>query len=228
LGAIAQLFIKLFPTKRIMQAKNVALFDMDGTLCDYTGQLSKDLKKLRSPGEPEFLGESWEATDYIKRRIDMIRASQAWWENLPKLQLGWDILTVAQELRYRVMVLTQGPKRNPAAWAGKKIWIDKNLGQDVDVTITRDKGLVYGKVLVDDFPEYIERWLKWRKNGLVIMPANKSNENYAHKQVIRYDGTNLKEVKSAMEKRLQTTPGLWQLRGEKREPPKSKERSRRS
>lgn len=69
----------------------------------------------------------------------------------------------------------------------------------MDITITRDKGLVYGKVLVDDYPGYIERWLKWRKNGLVIMPASKSNKDFKHEQVIRYDGSNLEEVSLAME-----------------------------
>jgi hypothetical protein len=96
------------------------------------------------------------------------------------------------------MVLTQGPRRNANAWTGKKLWIDKNLGQDVDITITRDKGLVYGKVLVDDFPEYIERWLEWRPRGLVIMPVNESNINFKHPQVIRYDGFNFIEVAAAM------------------------------
>jgi hypothetical protein len=48
------------------------------------------------------------------------------------------------------VILTQGPRRNANAWTGKKLWIDRNLGPDTDVTITRDKGLVYGKVLVDD------------------------------------------------------------------------------
>ena len=84
--------------------------------------------------------------------------------------------------------------------SGKKKWIDKNLGEDVDFTITRDKGLVYGKVLVDDYPQYIERWLKWRERGLVIMPANESNKYFNHQQVIRYDGTNLEEVSKAMER----------------------------
>jgi hypothetical protein len=44
------------------------------------------------------------------------------------------------------MILTQGPRKNPASWAGKKKCIDRHLGQDADITITRDKGLVYGKV----------------------------------------------------------------------------------
>lgn len=184
------------------RSEDVALFDMDDTLCDYSGQILKDLRRLTSPGEPEFVGQIRDAPDYVQRRADLMMASQEWWESLPRLQLGWDVLNVAQDQGYRVMILTQGPSRYPSAWTGKKLWIDKNMGQEVDVTITRDKGLVYGKVLVDDFPGYIERWLRWRKNGLVIMPANDSNKNYRHAQVVRYDGTNLEEVRLVMEARL--------------------------
>ena len=86
------------------------------------------------------------------------------------------------------------------SWKGKKKWVDKYLGPETDITITRDKGIVYGKVLVDDYPGYIERWLSWRDRGLVIMPANKDNINFSHPQVIRYDGSNLDIVKRAMKK----------------------------
>ena len=53
-----------------------------------------------------------------------------------------------------------------------------------------------------NFIPYTESWLKHRKRGLVIMPANKSNEGYNHSNVIRYDGSksNLAEVEKAMEK----------------------------
>ena len=77
---------------------------------------------------------------------------------------------------------------------------NKNLGKDIDITITRDKSLVYGKVLVDDYPAYAERWLKHRSRGLVIMPANKDNREYKHPQVIRFDGSNLAQVREAMER----------------------------
>ena len=97
------------------------------------------------------------------------------------------------------MILTQAPRKEHLALSGKKKWLDKNL-PGIDFTMTRDKGLVYGKVFVDDFIPYIERWLTWRKNGLVIMPAGKHNERYLHEQVIRYDGSNTKEVYEAMEK----------------------------
>lgn len=183
-----------------MKPEDIALFDMDGTLCDYEKGLREGLEKLRSPEEPLYnLPVRDTFPQYIRNRANLIRSAEEWWENLPKLGLGWDILKVAKDLGFRIMILTQGPKSNPAAWSGKKKWIDKNLGNEVDVTITRDKGLVYGKVLVDDFPDYAERWLTWRKRGLVIMPANNANREYNHPKVIRYEGTNLAEVEKAMQ-----------------------------
>ena len=138
--------------------EDVALFDMDGTLCDYEKSLLEKLEEFRSPNEPIWNSPvKDDAPEYIKRRADMIRHSEEWWTNLPKLQLGWDVLGIAKELGYKIMILTQGPKANPFSWSGKKMWIDKHLGQDVDLTITRDKGLVYGRVLVDDFPKYQEK-----------------------------------------------------------------------
>jgi len=176
----------------------IALFDMDGTLCDYSKGLFGALESLRSPSEPVYHLPLNDVPDYINTRADLIRASSSWWENLERFQLGWDVLHIAKELDYRIMILTQGPRRNPESWAGKKRWIDKNLGEDTDITITRDKGIVYGKVLVDDFPKYLERWLNWRERGLVIMPSNELNKDYKHPQVIRYDGTNLDKVSRAM------------------------------
>ena len=184
------------------QDENVALFDLDGTLCDFENQIMKDMEQMRSEEEPKIRKWTHAHPKHIERRMDAIMASPDWWEKLPRLQLGWDVLEVAMDLGYRIMILTQGPRRNPSSWVGKKLWIDRNLGPDTDITITRDKGLVYGKVLVDDSPQYVERWLVWRKRGLVIMPANSANEDYKHRQVLRYDGTNLQDVRAAMEKRL--------------------------
>ena len=62
---------------------------------------------------------------------------------------------LAKELGYKRKILTQGPKRNPFAWSGKKMWIDKRLGVNTEITVTRDKSGSYGKVLVDDYPSTI-------------------------------------------------------------------------
>lgn len=189
-----------------MRTEKIALFDMDGTLCDYDKGLNISLDPLRSPEEPVFSGPVRDdAPDYIRKRADLIRLSSDWWANLPQFHLGFDIWAMSETLGFRRMILTQGPKRNPNAWTGKKLWIDRNLGQDVDITITRDKGLVYGKVLVDDYPDYILRWLKWRQRGLVIMPASDENHCFTHPQVIRYDGTNTDQVFEALKKIAEET-----------------------
>lgn len=181
--------------------ENIALFDMDGTLCDYDSGLKVEMDKLISPGEQPFTPPLEDnAPKYLKARADLIRSSESWWANLPKLKLGWDILEIARNLEYKIMILTQGPRRNPASWSGKKRWMDKNLGEDVNITITRDKSLVYGKVLVDDYPKYVEGWLKWRPRGRVIMPEGPLNKGFHHPNVIKYDGTNIKQVQEAMEK----------------------------
>jgi FMN phosphatase YigB (HAD superfamily) len=182
-----------------LRNEKIALFDMDGTLCDYELGLEESMAKLRSPSEPPYSGVPRDnAPAYLKARADLIRLDPEWWANLPRFKLGFDIWDLVEKLGYRKMILTQGPKRNPNAWTGKKLWIDRNLGQNVDITITRDKGLVYGKVLVDDWPEYIERWLEWRPRGFVVMPANETNKKFMHPQVIRYDGTNFIQVVDAL------------------------------
>jgi 5'-nucleotidase len=180
-------------------AENIALFDLDQTLCDYDAALKQGMLNLRAPEEGPYEGVPRDdAPSYLRARANLLRASAEWWATLPKLQLGFDIWKLAGDLGYRRMILSAGPKRNANAWAGKKMWIDRNIGDDVDITITRDKGLVYGRVLVDDWPDYIIRWLEWRPRGLVIMPATKNNETFKHKQAIRYNGTNLNEAKEAM------------------------------
>jgi hypothetical protein len=184
--------------------EDVALFDMDGTLCDYNTGLIQELEKLRSPSEPPFHPPFRDMPKHIEERANIIRKSEEWWASLPKFQLGWDVLKIARNLKYDIMILTQGPRRNPYSWSGKKRWIDANLGEDIDITITRKKSLVYGKVLVDDYPGYVREWLAWRPRGVVIMPANTENQGYKHPQVIRYDGTNLDQVKEAMQKAKRT------------------------
>jgi len=183
---------------------NVALFDLDGTLCDYDSAMLKSMNAIRAPSEPEIKHVPQDGIPpFMQARIDLICADELWWENMPPLAAGFDILMVARDLGYRPMILTQGPKRNPYAWSGKKRWVDRNIGVNVDITITRDKGLVYGKVMVDDYPKYILRWLQWRKNGLVIMPPNEGNKDFKHPQVIRYDcSEKLPEIHEAMKKRL--------------------------
>jgi 5'(3')-deoxyribonucleotidase len=140
---------------------------------------------------------------YVSARRKMITGQVGWWLNLPKFQLGWDVLEVVKEIGYSVSVLTKGPKTNHTAWSEKLQWCNKHLAKYIDgVTICHDKSLIYGAVLVDDFPLYIKSWLNHRPRGLVIMPAHDHNADFIHPQVVRYDGTNIGEVRTRLSERF--------------------------
>jgi 5'-nucleotidase len=179
--------------------ETVSLVDLDGVLADYDGAMQKSLDSLSAPEEKvEETGYHKPHSQHVWARMNLIKESGEWWENLPRFKLGFDVLDILRELDYYISILTQGPKANPVAWSHKVKWCFKNV-PDLDITITRNKGLVYGKVLVDDYPEYIQQWLEFRPRGLVIMPAHKYNLNFKHPNAIRYDGTNLDKVRTALE-----------------------------
>lgn len=184
------------------KTENIILFDMDGTLCDYDKAITRDYNRLKSPNDPEYSSSSnvIEDTPYLKERIRIIRNQPGWWADLEKYKPGFDILTVAKDLGFAIHILTKGPRSSTNSWAEKVDWIRNNLlnSDDVNITISEDKGLVYGKVLVDDWPEYVERWLENRPRGLVIMPLHPWNKDFKHEHVIHYDGNNLSEVRKAL------------------------------
>jgi phosphoglycolate phosphatase-like HAD superfamily hydrolase len=184
--------------------RKIALFDMDGTLADYDGQLLKDLQKIASPNEPPIDGtDIHKGGGYLEYRRHMITSQVGWWLKLKKFQLGFDIIELCKNIGYEIVVLTKGPSTKYSAWSEKVEWCNKYLKEYIKgVTITNDKGLVYGKVLVDDFPDYIISWLKHRPRGLIIMPAHDFNKDFKHPNVVRYDGTNIEEVKERLLKQF--------------------------
>jgi 5'-nucleotidase len=180
----------------------VALIDMDGTLCDYQGQLTRDLATLGCPTDP-VVAEGDDTPTWLRARETLVRRQPGWWRNLPRLERGFDVLAELRALSFEIHVLTKGPLGTPSAWTEKLEWCQQHL-PGVPVTITMDKGLVYGKVLVDDYPAYVERWLTWRPRGLVIVPAQPWNEGFSHRNAIRYDGRNLAEIRAALHRVCET------------------------
>lgn len=178
--------------------ENIALFDLDSTLCDYSKAIKEEYDRIKSPGDAEFNDFQDPLPDYIRNRKRLITGQPGWWENLEKFQLGFDILNIAEELEFEIYILTKAPKHNPNAWTEKARWAQKNV-PNAKIILTEDKGLVYGKILVDDYPPYIERWTENRPRGLVIMPANTWNKDFTHKNTIRYNGENIDHVRKAME-----------------------------
>jgi len=171
---------------------------MDGTLADYTGQLMHDLEELRSPYEPVVSPEDEGKYSWLKARIRLIKSQPNWWLNLPRLKAGFEIVNALRMLDYELHILTRGPYKLGESWTQKFQWCRTYIS-DADITITHDKSLVYGRVLVDDWPDYIKGWLEYRPRGLVIMPDQPWNQGFEHPQVIRFKhGENLEEVVQAL------------------------------
>ncbi len=180
----------------------IALFDLDGTLADYDKKIDEDYNKLKSPGEEPYAPFKKDEKPYMKQRIRAIRNQPGWWETLEDYKPGFDILELAKALKFSIYILTKGPSSSPNAWTEKVKWVKSRITPvvpDIQVIISEDKGLIYGRVLVDDWPEYIEKWLQWRPRGIVIMPSHPWNKGFSHPNVIRYDGTNIDAVKKALE-----------------------------
>lgn len=184
----------------------LALFDMDGTLCDFDGAMRRDMLSIASPDEVALFsdgGAPWHGDNvppHLEARKKMIQDQPGWWRNLETLDLGAQLFELAGISGYRLMILTKGPsRRNPNAWTEKVQWVRDRLGP-VPVTITEDKGTVYGRVLVDDWPDYIESWLAHRPRGHVLMPAQPWNEDFRHEQVTRCTLQNIKDAFDVFER----------------------------
>lgn len=177
------------------------MFDLDGSLADYVTALVRDMQSLSSPGEEPITAENLytlEKQPYIRNRMQLIKRQPKWWLNLEPIEAGMTAVKIAREVGFDIHVLTKGPKKAPLAWSEKLEWCQRYLDEDGDVHITSDKGLVYGKLLYDDYPEYMDTWLKDRPRGLGIMPITSYNKDYTHPNVVRWDGTNVEELTIAL------------------------------
>lgn len=149
----------------------VALVDIDGTLADFRGALDRDVARVMNGR-----GDDVKVPACVVQEIEwLIRGQAGWYRNLRPLQLGFDIVRMLQEIGFRIMIMTKSSKESKNAWSEKVAWIAEHL-PEADVTVTQDKSLVYGRVLVDDYPNHFLRWMEHRPRGLVVMPSQAWNQ----------------------------------------------------
>ena len=190
--------------KRIKRMVNnsqpIALFDMDGTLADFFGVLEDDLRAMMNVPHEEFIMPDFTSnmSKWLDNRVKSIVNSSGWWRRLRKFKLGWDILECANFLGFSLNIVSRGPDDSPNAWQEKWEWCKNNIPYKHTVTITEDKSLIFGDVLVDDYYLYAEEWLKRHQDGTVIMPVNCYHRTLKDDRVTVYDGSNLDEVKNKL------------------------------
>jgi hypothetical protein len=185
--------------------RKIALIDFDGTLCNYDQALDAGIKSCSSPeqykeidkqlaahrGRDE-LEEMW---PWFKNLVKMVKAQPDWWFKLEKLPTADPLISRLKEIGFTIRGLTAAPYGNPDASAQKLRWFQANIdpvisGNGSTIMLGRDKALVYGRVLFDDWPSYFLPWLKSHPRGIVFCPAwkwNDTTEVRSHPRVIRYD-----------------------------------------
>ncbi len=167
----------------------IALFDLDGTLCDFAAGMEKEMKPLEGPGEKwdyQAYDQDTEP-DYMRARRRLAKSKPGFWSSLPKYKPGFEILSEVVRHGFRIVIFTKAPLGQLGAFTEKAEWCREHLITfQYDLSMVTDKGLHYGKMLVDDWPPYIEKWLVHRPRGTVIMPDHKYNKDFSHPQVFRY------------------------------------------
>lgn len=174
----------------------IALLDLDGTVADYDGAAYAALRKLASPADLGALDAFTrdEEPSWLKARRALVTRQPGFWRGLPELPLGMAIYELLKELGFEIHVLTKGPtsKTKSRAWTEKVEWCREHL-PGTKVTITEDKSLTYGRVLVDDWPEYFMPWMQHRPRGLVVVPAQPWNRGKVPPNAVRVSAKGRRE-----------------------------------
>ncbi len=188
-----------------MDPQKPALFDLDASLADYAGAMRRDMARYSDLQPPYPLHWEQGLPPYVKNLMNLIRERPGWWRNLEQIAAGFQVLDEAIRTGFDIHVLTKSPQHIPSAASEKVHWVREHIGPQmpngdtVDIHISDDKSLVYGRMLYDDYPVFMDAWLGARPRGLGIMPVNEFNADYRHEQVVRWDGTNFEEVQERMQ-----------------------------
>lgn len=137
--------------------------DMDGVLVDFIGALNKlgfDINDLND--RPD---EVWPEID---------KASFGFWSRAEWMKDGkmlWDYIKV-----YKPEILSS-PSRDMSSRIGKKMWVARELGNNVIVNLIykkqKQKFADSNHILIDDHPGNIKRWIN--AGGIGIHHVNSIN-----------------------------------------------------
>jgi len=128
--------------------------DMDGTLTDFDDAFTRTGIYNGTMEEYEERVGAAKAWADIKKQGEKFWSEMNWFKDS---KLLW-----AYCEKYHPTILTTTPFNNPASKTGKLKWIVRELGKDVPVLFSKNKGehATPNRILIDDYQKKIDNWTK--------------------------------------------------------------------
>lgn len=178
---------------------------MDDTLCDTTGQKIRDVERYL-PNEKNFSVDycSPECTLQIRTLLRHTLSQPGWWENLRKLEDGFELYDLMRAEEITTEIVTKMPKTYPLALWEKLSWCKKNTPDADNINLTLKKRRYPGDLLIDDWPSYVTGWLDYNKKGIAILPLREWNKDYQAPRAVHYTGKNMEVIRTLLEELKQS------------------------
>ena len=154
------------------------------------------MRRITEAARLRYEGKEW--PPHLWTRIQTIYGRVDWWYNLEPLQVGHEIVETLVDRGYEIHVATSGPSAHPRSWMEKYQWVRDFFPRADAVHVTRDKSVIAGQILVDDWPDYISKWQSYNPGGLVVVPAHHYNKDLTMgRDILRYE-TGMQDVLNQM------------------------------
>lgn len=191
-----------------MGGRPVALFGI-GAILDCEKGMEDKIKSLEIPNMKKS-----KFKDFPNRKIieSLVMEDSAWWRNLPKNKLGFDIIKLIDELVYNIEILTV--KKNGSNHISNEIenCLRDHFGKQYSKIEIIPTDRLYSscekEILIDTSKENINYWLKYSKSPLVIPSKTFIAFEEIEKEIdgcraIYYNGVNLEQIKDFMKNKIQ-------------------------
>lgn len=144
------------------------MVDLDGVLCDFD-QAYKDISGKDTYNHSKI---EWPIVD---------SAGVDWWANMPWKKDGRELWEAVKGFNPTIL---SAPSRHKDSRTGKKIWVKRELGENVPLILENQKGKHADKdsLLIDDRLKNVEEFRK--EGGLAILHKNTADTLHQLAQMV--------------------------------------------
>ena len=178
------------------------LFDVDGVLNDFTGELLEHLHHCGHEVPPPESFKTFKLSEHLDEhaweQTKRILSGGAFWRELKPISQAQTLINLIQS-RGREIFFVTSPWRSCKEWRGiREWWLNRHFGAKAShVVPISDKWIIRGAVLVEDKAANLQQWLgyspHWCEGLLLDQPWNRDWEQES------FAGTRIKDHAALLE-----------------------------